>query len=538
VSFEALKEIMFNKKFIWALVFSAATQLAFGQKQAPENWFNLDNKQDKVLGVSTEKAYSKLLVNKTSTTVIVGVLDSGVDEEHEDLKNIMWVNEDEIPGNNIDDDKNGYVDDIFGWNFIGGKDGRNVEKDNLEMTRLYKKLRDKYDNMEESKMSAEEKKGYDEYLKLKVEFLQKSIESKTMFDNLSKSMKRFEGIENAIGKGEELTVEDLKKYKPNGAQEANMVGKFITYLESGVKWSELKGELKGAYDYYDGQANYSYNMDFDPRSIVGDNYEDETERFYGNNDVTGPDASHGTHVAGIIGAQRDNSLGMKGVANNVRIMSVRCVPDGDERDKDVANSIRYAVDNGAKVINMSFGKGYNWNKTLVDDAVRYAESKDVLLVHGAGNDAKNLDEGVNYPNPIMASDNKRMLNWLEVGASSWQTGKSRTADFSNYGKTSVDVFAPGVSIYSTTPGSKYASFDGTSMASPCTAGVAALIRSYFPDLTADQVRTILMKSTYKVKGKVYIPGTKKATKFKTLCVSRGIVNTYKAVEMADKMSKF
>jgi cell wall-associated protease len=210
VSFEALKEIMFNKKFIWALVFSAATQLAFGQKQAPENWFNLDSKQDKVLGVSTEKAYSKLLVNKTSTTVIVGVLDSGVDEEHEDLKNIMWVNEDEIPGNNIDDDKNGYVDDIFGWNFIGGKDGRNVEKDNLEMTRLYKKLKNIYDNMNESTMTAEEKKGYAEYLKLKVEFLQKSIESKTMFDNLSKSMKRFEGIENAIGKGEDLTVEDLK----------------------------------------------------------------------------------------------------------------------------------------------------------------------------------------------------------------------------------------------------------------------------------------------------------------------------------------
>lgn len=531
---------MFNKKFIWTLAVLFFASLSYGQhgQSAPDNWFNLDKQDDKIPGVSTEKAYQKLLLNKTSKTIIVGVLDSGVDEDHEDLKNVMWVNEDEIPGNGIDDDKNGYVDDIFGWNFIGGADGKNVEKDSYEMTRVYKKLNAKFEGMSESEMTEADKKEYEEFLKLKVEFIQKSIEAKTMFEVYLKSMKRFEGIEKSIGKGEDLTVDDLKNYSPANSTEVSVIKKIIGYMESGIKYSELKSELKGAYDYYDKLANYAYNLEFDPRSIVGDDYNNINDCYYGNNDVTGPDASHGTHVAGIIAAQRDNTIGIKGVANNVKIMAVRCVPDGDERDKDVANAIRYAVDNGAKVINMSFGKAYNWNKEAVDEAVKYAESKDVLLVHGAGNDSKDLDKTTNYPNPIMASDKKRIQNWVEVGASSWTTGKSGLGSFSNYGKTMVDVFAPGVSIYSTTPGSTYASYDGTSMASPCTAGVAALIRSYFPDLTADQVREILMKSTTKVKGKVYFPGTKKTTKMKNLCVAGGIVNAYKAIQLADKMSKF
>ena len=347
---------MFNKKFIWSLVLMASSSLAVGQ-QAPENWFNLDKKKDKVLGVSSEKAYNTLLKNKKSVPVIVGVLDSGVDEDHEDLKNVMWVNEDEIPGNNIDDDKNGYIDDIFGWNFIGGKNG-NVDRDSYEITRLYKKLKEIYENLPEASMTAEQKKGYQEFLQLKVEFLQKSTQAKTMFDIYSKTLKRFEAIESGIGKGENFTLEDLKKYKPSNSQEEAIIAKFKVYLENGENYKNMKSELKNAYDHFDKEANYRYNINFDPRNVVGDNYEDENEKLYGNNDVTGPDASHGTHVAGIIAAQRDNNLGVKGVANNVQIMSVRCVPDGDERDKDVANSIRYAVDNGAKVINMSFGKAY------------------------------------------------------------------------------------------------------------------------------------------------------------------------------------
>lgn len=526
------------RKIILSSVLWIATVLSVSAQQAaPENWFNLDLKKDKIFGVSTEIAYQKLLNGKDATTVIVGVLDSGVDEDHEDLKNVMWVNEDEIPGNGKDDDNNGYVDDIYGWNFIGGKDGKNVDKDSYELTRLYKREKEKYEGMDEKSMTEEQKKGYEAYLKLKVEFMQKSIEARTMFEMYAKSLKRFEEIEKAIGKGEDITLDDLKNFKPSDSKDAAVIKKLITYAEMGLKYTELKAELMSAYNHFNDMANFSYNTEFNPRTIVGDNYADETERFYGNNDVTGPDASHGTHVAGIIAAQRDNSLGIKGVANHVKIMSVRCVPNGDERDKDVANSIRYAVDNGAKVINMSFGKAYNWNKALVDEAVKYAESKDVLLVHGAGNDSKDLDKNTNYPNPYMLENNKRVENWVEVGASSWLKGKARLGDFSNYGKTRVDVFAPGVSIYSTIPDSKYASFDGTSMASPCTAGIAALIRSYYPSLTAAQVRTILMKSVVKVKGQVYYPGTKKATKMKNLCVSRGVVNTVKAIQLAEKMSK-
>ncbi len=528
---------MFNKKFIWSLVLVAVSSLAMGQ-EAPANWFNLDKKANKVWGMSTEKAYSKHLKNKKSVPVIVGVLDSGVDEDHEDLKNVMWVNKDEIAGNGIDDDKNGYIDDIFGWNFIGGADGKNVEVDSYEITRVYKKLKEIYENIPEASMTDLEKKGYMEFLQLKVDFLQKSTQAKAMFEVYTKIKARFDNIETSIGKGEDLTIEDLKNYKTSGSKEADMIAQVIKNMEAGVKFSDIKAELKGAYDHFDKEANYAYNIDYDPRNIVGDNYADQNERYYGNNDVTGPDASHGTHVSGIIAAQRDNNLGVKGVANNVRIMSVRCVPDGDERDKDVANAIRYAVDNGAKVINMSFGKAFPWNKALVDAAVKYAESKDVLLVHGAGNDSKDIDVNINYPNPNIAVDSTRVLNWVEVGATSWTKGKAKLGDFSNYGKKNVDVFAPGVSIYSTIPGSKYASFDGTSMASPCTAGVAALIRSYFPDLTAAQVRKILIKSTKKLRCKVYLPGSKKITKLKKISVSGGVVNAYKAVRMADRMSKY
>ncbi|MCB9252141.1 MAG: S8 family serine peptidase [Flavobacteriales bacterium] len=525
------------KKISLTLLLGLCFIFTRAQESAPENWFNLDKKNDQIFGVSTEKSYNEILKDKTSVQVIVAILDSGVDENHEDLKNVMWVNKGEIAGNGIDDDKNGYVDDVYGWNFIGGKDGKNIDKDSYELTRLYKREKEKFDNMDEASMSPEVKKQYEAYLKLKVEYLQKYIEAKTMFDVYSKSLARFESIEKRIGKGDDIGIEDLKNFKSDEEKDNELAKKIATYISSGISYKDLKEQLKGAYDHFDDQANYAYSLDFDPRGIVGDDYSNENERYYGNNDVTGPDASHGTHVAGIVAAQRDNALGVKGVANNVRIMSVRCVPNGDERDKDVANAIRYAVDNGAKVINMSFGKAYNWNKTLVDEAVKYAESKDVLLVHGAGNDSKNLDENTNYPNPVYEKDNTRAGNWVEVGASSWIKGKASMGSFSNYGKKSVDVFAPGVSIYSTIPDSKYASFDGTSMASPVTAGVAALIRSYYPELTASQVRTILMKSVTKVSGKVYYPGTKKLTKMKNLCTSKGIVNAYTALKMAEKMSK-
>ena len=304
---------------------------------------------------------------------------------------------------------------------------------------------------------------------------------------------------------------------------------------------DLNEQIQEGVDYYESKVKYQYNTDLDTRAdIVKDDPNNSYERNYGNNDVKGPDAMHGTHVAGIIAAVRNNNLGMKGVADNVRIMAVRCVPDGDERDKDVANSIIYAVDNGAQVINMSFGKGYSWDKEAVDKAVKYAMKHDVLLVHAAGNDGKDNDGAHdNFPTAKFAKAGcfqpKKAKNWIEVGALSWKKGEDAVASFSNYGQKNVDLFAPGVDIYSTTPDGKYKNLSGTSMASPVTAGVAAVIRSYFPELTAEQVKECLEKSAVKQDYKVKKPGSEEKVAFSTLSRTGGVVNVYEAVKLAGQM---
>ncbi|HRO72206.1 MAG TPA: S8 family serine peptidase, partial [Saprospiraceae bacterium] len=287
-----------------------------------------------------------------------------------------------------------------------------------------------------------------------------------------------------------------------------------------------------------------YNPDFDPRkTIVMDDYNNPRERNYGNNDVTGPDPLHGTHVAGIVGAVRNNNIGMDGVATNVKLMSVRTVPDGDERDKDVANAIRYAVDNGASVINMSFGKGFGTHKDVVDEAVKYAASKDVLLVHAAGNSAQNNDVVASFPNApydkktgfLFFKKNRMAKNWIEVGALNYKDGEDAAAPFSNYGQTRVDLFAPGMKIYSTMPDNEYAELQGTSMAAPVVAGVAAVIRSVYPKLTAEQVKEAIMKSVTPLNHNVKVPGTKEIQPFSKLSVSGGVVNLYNALVYASTM---
>ena len=300
----------------------------------------------------------------------------------------------------------------------------------------------------------------------------------------------------------------------------------------------LVGDKKRQQD----KLNYAYNPDFDPRStIIKDDYSNSSESVYGNNDTEGPDALHGTHVAGIVGAVRNNDVGMNGVANNVQIMSVRTVPDGDERDKDVANAIRYAVDNGASIINMSFGKGYSWDKKVVDDAVKYATKKDVLIVHAAGNSAMDNDKTVFFPVNkydkacgMLWWKKKKSKNWIEVGALSYKSGEDAVATFSNYGQNNVDIFSPGVQIYATLPDNQYRYLQGTSMASPVVAGVAAVLRSYFPSLKASQVKEIIMNSAVPVDLKVKKPGDKSGdlVDFKTLSVQGGAINLHNAVQMA------
>ncbi|MEO7174597.1 MAG: S8 family serine peptidase [Saprospiraceae bacterium] len=526
-------------------VFSSAE----AQKAAPGNWFTLDSKADGYNGVSSEKTYNTLLKGKKSKPIIVAVIDSGVDFNHEDLKDIMWVNPKEIPGNNKDDDQNGFIDDIHGWNFIGGKDGKNVGSDNLEVTRVYAKLRAKYKDRDPKTISKKEEKEYalyQETAKVVEEARAKSSESLEKMDmSVDMFYKAMDALEAKLG-STPLTAESIEKIDPTGDQNL-MVGKSILtqmFEENSEEMPKSIKEIKEAIHddfaegqkYFKSQLEYTYNPDLNTRMIVGDNYSDSNEHLYGNSDCIGPDAFHGTHVAGIIAADRKNGKGIMGIADNVRIMSVRAVPDGDERDKDVANAIIYAVDNGASVINMSFGKGYSWDKAAVDRAVKYAAKHDVLLVHAAGNSGEDNDHSNNFPNDKFEKKGlfgkKTADNWLEIAALNWKTGEDIAANFSNYGQEGVDLFSPGVDLNSTVPNGGYDKASGTSMASPAAAGVAAILRSYFPNLTATQIKDIMMESVVPVDALVKKPGSGEKVPFKTLSVTGGTVNAYEAVKKA------
>ena len=533
-----------KRLFVSALVLSALFFRAQTSTR-PDNWFNLDPVNDKVNGVSTERTYKELLKDKKATTIIVGVIDSGVDFNHEDLKEAMWTNPGEIPGNGIDDDKNGYVDDIHGWNFIGGRDGRNVDADNLEMTRLMRKLKPKYEGKTEADFkSKEEKQELKLYQEVKEDYTKTRDKFEGVYNQLKFLKEGLGGLDAKIkseNKVEKVTLAEVEKYNATDKADKQMKTIATTILKSGQ--AENLGEaisgIEDAFDQYRSYVESGLNIDFDPRNIVGDDYANSSERFYGNADCNGPDSFHGTHVAGIIAASRHNGIGMDGIAADVKIMAVRCVPNGDERDKDVANGIRYAVDNGAKIINMSFGKKYSWDKKAVDDAVKYAESKGVLLIHAAGNDGEDIDKVTHYPCKKF-DDKGEAVNFMDIGALNWQPKEKVVAGFSNYGKKTVDLFSPGVDIYSTTPKNGYKDASGTSMAAPVTAGVAAVLKSYYPTLTPAQIKKILIKSslkTYKSE-KVIKPGTKdELVKFDKLGKNGGVVNLYEAVKMAEKYTK-
>jgi subtilisin family serine protease len=560
---------------------------AFSQSKdikLPPNWYNLDLTADGYFGISTEKAYKELLSDKKpKQNVIVAVIDGGVDINHEDLKDVLWANKKEIPGNGIDDDGNGYVDDVHGWNFIGSKNG-NLAYDNLELVRILREYGPKYvSTIRSTVLDSAQKEEYALYLKANAEFGKKYNDAHYTFGIVSMINKVLDSV--AIINHKKIpTLDDIDKYVVDNEDE-EQVKKII---RGGSKDSggidKFYKEMKDAYKQYDVMLKYNLNVKYDQRKeLVGDDYTNAKERLYGNNDVAGPNAEHGSHVSGIIGANRANSIGINGIANNISIMAIRVVPEGDERDKDVANGIRYAVDNGAKVINMSFGKGFKWNKEVVDEAVKYAEEKGVLLVHAAGNDNEDVDVKENYPNkyfegpeaiaykksikkdilstiklnqnqtqgPAMRGGANTIIkkvvvdtakfklphanNWIEVGASAYANDSNLKASFSNYGKNNVDVFAPGFMINSTVPGSKYEEFDGTSMAAPVVSGLSALILSYYPDLKPQQVREIIMKSATKVLQKVKYKNERGETvrvPFSDLCVSGGIANAYEALKLA------
>jgi subtilisin family serine protease len=528
------------KRTLVMAVTCVMTLTMFAQKNdVPRGWHLLDLKDSGYYGISIQKAYDFVKSkNIKSTPVIVAVIDSGVDTTHEDLRSVLWKNPKEIPGNGIDDDKNGYVDDVYGWNFLGGRDGRNVEKDSYEAARLYHQLKLKWANkdVDVSTLSDADKKEYDIYLRTKKEIVgEVDLEEVAFLKQMLPALKKGDSvIVKELGK-EQFNGNDLKEYHPTDFNATRAKGLYMNVCKANDNYEITNLQIL---EDIEGEISKGESVETPPQryrdDVVKDNYNDFNDRFYGNPNVmvSKNAALHGTHVSGIIGAVRGNGVGMDGVADNVRIMTVRAVPDGDEHDKDIALAIRYAADNGAKVINMSFGKGFSPEKKWVDEAIKYAESKGVLLVHAAGNSHQNLDTTWNYPTPVL-ENNFRAPNWITVGASGDPKAGGLTAGFSNYGKKEVDVFAPGVRIYSTVPGGNtYQNLQGTSMASPVVAGLAAFILSYYPNLSATQVKYVIEKSSQKPSVKAKDPGTKQDVDFGDLSRSGGIINAYEAIKLA------
>ena len=497
-------------------------------EEQSNHWAHADLVSDTIPGMSLDKAY-KFLEGKKGTTVIVGVIDSGIDIEHEDLKNVLWTNSKEIAGNGIDDDKNGYIDDIHGWNFLGGNGDAAPEQ--LEITRLVAKLNPRFEGKTIEEISETDKTDFEKYQTYLKAFKASSGRHFQTLERLTQIGEHYAAIKTFLGK-DSFSLEDLKDVKTDNSELQAQIGDVLGLMSRGLD--------EAAYlEYFEDQKKIkNYDFDFDGRAIVGDNPEDLNDTKYGNPFVIGSkdEEIHGTHVSGIILASRNNGVGMNGVAHNAQLMSVRAVPDGDERDKDVALAIRYAVDNGAKVINMSFGKSWSPNKEWVFEAIKYAESKDVLLVHAAGNDNKDIDVSENWPNDSMDKINEMVDNMITVGAISINFDENMPATFSNYGKKNVDIFAPGVQIYSTFPKDEYEKISGTSMASPEVAGVATLIRSYYPKLSASQVKHIIMNSGTAINMDVLVPGKNgEKANFVTLSISGKVLNAYNALVLADKM---
>ncbi|PHX66032.1 MAG: peptidase S8 [Gemmatimonadetes bacterium] len=484
---------------------------------ARADWQRLDYDTDQVMGVGSERAIRELLASRQpQRRVVVAVIDGGVDTAHTRLARAMWKNPREIAGNGKDDDGNGVIDDVFGWNALATADGTPVRYDTFEITRLYAACRN------QPAGSRTEKPKPAECNALASAYRDKATEVKSTLlqvENIDEILRTVERMLGTALNGALITRASVTALRPTsaGVEEAKQM--WMRLDADGLNATEIASARAA----YDAQARYGLDTLFNPRS---------PQRVVGTRDVTGPDAMHGTHVAGIIGALRGDGAAMQGIAPNVEIMAVRAVPDGDERDVDVARAIRYAVDNGAQIVNMSFGKGFSPAKASVDSAVRYAEAKGVLLVHAAGNEGADNDNTPSYPTPVL-NGGSRATNWIEVGASSWKPLASLPADFSNYGRQQVDLFAPGVDILSTVPGGGLKRESGTSMAAPVVSGVAALLMTYFPELSALQVRDILLESVRKLSDlEVRRPGDGATVKFTTLSRTGGVVDAYAAVKLA------
>lgn len=507
-------------------------------------WYHKDFSSTNVYGINTQNAY-KFLESKglKAKPVTVAVLDSGVEVDHPGLVANMWKNVNEIPNNGKDDDGNGYIDDVYGWNFIGGKNG-DIDVDNMEVTRVVKKYQPLFEGTDSAKNKENQAKVPDDfamYMKAKTAFTKKSVEARQGYETYKRIQTSVPAIV-AMLNGQPLTPQVVAQIKPTTQEQAmaqSVLGQIAQ--DPAVKGKSpaevqafLEGQMKEALDYFEPQATKQYNLDFDPRAeIVGDNYEDYKEKKYGNNHYEGPDAKHGTHVAGIIAGSPQGSEIQYGVGyKTAKIMTVRAVPNGDERDKDVANAVRYAVDNGAKILNMSFGKPVSPGKSVVWEAFKYAQDKGVLLVKAAGNENENIAENVYYPTNFKdVNDAKPFIsNMLVVGAST-NDNEFLRADFSNYNQKMVTVFAPGDKIYATVPDGKYEYLQGTSMASPVVAGAASVLLAYMPNLTPQQIIESFVKTANKSTVNAMTTSNTNNT-FNFMSESGGVIDLRKAAEYA------
>ena len=533
-------------RLLACLLLLAATARAQPQQPQPAplfQWHHLDPTADHAMGISTERAYALLRQlgrRPTGPPLVVAVIDGGVDTTHVDLRRVLWHNPGEVPGNGLDDEHDGYADDVYGWNYLGGPGGYNVYHNRAEETRLVARLRPQYAGKTLAAVPPAQRAEFLLYQQADKRYTARRAEAQddyTYFSALQpKEEMRLAALKKALGVA---VLDSALLHHPPTTDTAVVRQASLTYrrmLRHQYPNSDsLMSGLRTYIGHLKDRLDYAYNLGYDPQPPVGDHPADLRERLYGNANVLAYShyhgSEHGTHCAGIIAADRTNHLGVQGVADYVRILSVRAIPDGDERDKDVANAIRYAVDHGAKIISMSFGKYFSPEKAVVDEAMRYADVHGVLLVHAAGNDQYNLDSTAQYPNGRFLNG-QRIPNLLTIGASSRTNDQHLPASFSNYGQQSVDVFAPGVDIMSTFPSNTYELLSGTSMATPTVAGMAAVLKTYFPQLSPADLKRIIMASAAPVHTQVLVPGSKKLVDFATLSRTGGVVNLYEAVRLA------
>lgn len=511
--------------------------------KSTKNWLHLDIQLDSVPGISLRRAYDSILKDQKGNTIIVAVLDTELDINHIELKNKIWINKNEIPNNGKDDDGNGYIDDVHGWNFLGINKDKSLHFANSEIVRFLRNF--KTDHQTNNKSSDTISTQHKRYINLEKDY-QKRVESLKkdqeygdfLVDNYPKS----KALLKEIFPKENYTVKQLDSLDAIYSKTDKKKADLIFYMADFIRYDLSVSYIQNYKYTADGKRNKSYNLKYYDRDLLNDREENLSYTNYGNPSISSDlhISEHGTIVSGLIAADRDNQTGIKGIMKEVKIMPLKVSPiGGSVHDKDIALAIKYAVDHGAKVINMSFGKNLSKNKKWVEDAIKYAASKDVLIVSSAGNSNKNLDVVENYPNDQEFSKPEIASNFIKVGAIGWNPNKSFKSYFSNYGKSQVDLFAPGENIKTTKPFDSFKTDSGTSLSAAITSGVAGLIFSYYPELSASEVKRILMESGILCTIPVNIApyGEKeKLVPFNELSKSGRVLNAYNALLLAERLT--